>query len=679
VTVDALVGAKPAPNRRKKTDQRNQHHVQRDQRRVVIEGVSPEIDCGRFPIKRTVGEPVAVEVDAFTDGHDLISCVLLYRRESEPNWSEVMMTPLVNDRWRAEFVPDALGRYRYAVQAWVDHFKSWARDLAKRVEAGQDVAVDLEIGAAIVEQAVGRATGKDKTDLKRFAKALYVGGESAVHQAFSPMLALLMERNSDRSTATLYDKELAVVVEPERARFSTWYELFPRSASPEPGRHGTFRDVEYRLPLLADMGFDVLYLPPIHPIGATYRKGRNNALTALEEDVGSPWAIGAPDGGHKAVHAELGTLGDFRQLVSRARELGIDVALDVAFQTSPDHPYVREHPSWFRHRPDGTIQYAENPPKKYQDIYPFNFESEDWQSLWDELKSVFTFWIEQGVHVFRVDNPHTKPFRFWEWLIAEIKRDYPDVIFLSEAFTRPKVMYHLAKLGFTQSYTYFAWRNARWELVEYLTELTQTEVREYFRPNFWPNTPDILTEYLQTGGRPAFITRLILAATLAASYGMYGPAFELGEYQPREHGSEEYLHSEKYEIRHWDIDRQDSLRELIARVNRIRRANPALQWNERLRFHGVDNEQLICYSKTSADLSNVILVVVNLDPRTTQSGWTNLDLGSLGLTGDTPFQVYDLLSNAYYTWQGPWNYVELNPHVIPAHVFQVQKEVRRPA
>jgi starch synthase (maltosyl-transferring) len=675
VTVDAQERAGRAPRRRKAEHRSDGHRVERDRRRVVIEGVSPEIDGGRFPSKRTIGEPVVVEADIFTDGHDAVTCVLRYRPASESEWSEVAMTPLVNDRWQAEFIPDALGRYHYAIEGWVDHFRSWARDLAKRVEAGQDVTVDLQIGAAWVEEAAERAKGKDRTDLKQFAKALNAGKQQAVQQALSLELSILMDRYPDRSASTLYDKGLTVMVDPERARFSAWYELFPRSAAQEPGRHGTFRDVEHRLPILAGMGFDVLYFPPIHPIGYTYRKGRNNALVALEEDAGSPWAIGAPDGGHKAIHGELGTLAEFRHLVERARDLDIDIALDIAFQASPDHPYVREHSMWFRHRPDGTIQYAENPPKKYQDIYPFNFDSEDWQLLWDELKSVFTFWIEQGVRVFRVDNPHTKPFRFWEWLIAEVKRDHPEIIFLSEAFTRPKVMYHLAKLGFTQSYTYFAWRNERWELEQYLTELTQTEVREYFRPNFWPNTPDILTEYLQTGGRPAFVTRLILAATLAASYGMYGPAFELGEFQPREPGSEEYLHSEKYEIRHWDIDRRDSLRELIARVNRIRRANPALHFNDRLRFHGIDNQQLICYSKSTADLSNVILVAVNLDPRNTQSGWTDLDLTVLGLEPDEPFQIHDLLSNAYYTWRGRWNYVELNPHIIPAHILHIQRGV----
>jgi starch synthase (maltosyl-transferring) len=424
------------------------------------------------------------------------------------------------------------------------------------------------------------------------------------------------------------------------------------------------------------MGFDVLYLPPIHPIGMTQRKGKNNSLTPTPEDTGVPWAIGSKEGGHKSVNPELGTLEDFRHFVAKAREYGIDIALDIAFQCSPDHPYVREHPEWFRKRPDGTIQYAENPPKRYEDIYPFDFETEDWPGLWEELKSIFLFWAEQAVHIFRVDNPHTKTFPFWEWVIAEVKRDYPDAIFLSEAFTRPKVMYRLAKLGFTQSYTYFAWRNTKWDLTQYFTELTKTEVREFFRPNLWPNTPDILTEYLQTGGRPAFMARLVLAATLGANYGIYGPAFELCENRPREHGSEEYLDSEKYQIRHWDIDDRNSLKEIIAVVNRIRRDNPALQSDWSLLFHPTDNEQLICYSKQTEDLSNIILVVVNVDPYHTHSGWVDLSSQQLGLGQDEAFRVHDLLINARYLWQGHRNYVELNPHSIPAHIFRVNRRVR---
>jgi starch synthase (maltosyl-transferring) len=456
--------------------------------------------------------------------------------------------------------------------------------------------------------------------------------------------------------------------------------MFPRSAGAD-GEHGTFRDLESRLDYVAGMGFDVLYLPPIHPIGTTHRKGKNNARTALPGDVGSPWAIGSPEGGHKSVHPELGTLEDFRRLVRTAREKGLEIALDVAFQCSPDHPYVAEHPDWFRTRPDGTIQFAENPPKKYEDIVPFDFDTADRRALWDELASVFEHWIAQGVEIFRVDNPHTKPFRFWEWLIDRIHAEHPEVIFLSEAFTRPKVLYRLAKLGFTQSYNYFPWRNHKGELVEYFTELTRSEVVEYCRPSLWPNTPDILTERLQGGGRPAFAQRLVLAATLGASYGIYGPAFELQESAPREPGSEEYLDSEKYQLRSWDLERPDSLRDLIARVNRIRRENPALQQNRTLVFHGVDNDRMLCYSKSAEEHSNVVLVVVNLDPHHRQSGWTSLDLEALGLgeeaREDRPFQVHDLITDARYLWQGGRNYVELDPHAVPAHVFRIRRRVRR--
>jgi len=464
---------------------------------------------------------------------------------------------------------------------------------------------------------------------------------------------------------------LAVTVDPPLAGFSAWYEMFPRSAG-DGKTHGTFRDVEAMLPYVAGMGFDVLYLPPIHPIGVTKRKGRNNALAAAPGDPGSPWAIGGADGGHKAIHPELGTPEEFRHLVEAARAQGIEVALDIAFQCSPDHPYVAQHPSWFRHRPDGSIQYAENPPKKYQDIYPFNFDSDDWKPLWQELKSIFDHWIQQGVHVFRVDNPHTKPYPMWEWMIGELKRAHPQTIYLAEAFTRPRPMHRLAKLGYTQSYTYFTWRNTKRELTEYFTELSQHPSREYFRPNVWPNTPDILHEYLQSGLRSAFIARVVLAATLCANYGLYGPAFELMEHVPREPGSEEYRDSEKYEIKAWNRDRPDSLRPLLARLNAIRRANRALQHNWRLRFHGVDNPQLICYSKTTEDLSNVILTIVNLDPRHTQSGWTDLALAELGLAGAGPFEVHDLLTDARYRWHGARNYVELRPAELPAHVLRLR-------
>jgi starch synthase (maltosyl-transferring) len=642
--------------------------------RVIIEGVRPEIDGGRFAIKRTAGEKMVVEADIFTDGHEVIAAVLLHRREGDETWIESPMTTLVNDRWRGEFVAAEIGGYRYTIQGWIDHFQTWSRDLAKRIEAGQEVSVDLLIGSEMVEQASERAEGADRASLNQYAAALR--SATGADQALSSDLAHLMACYSGRRFATTYDRSSPVVVDRERARFSTWYELFPRSWSPEPGQHGTFRDVEAVLPRLASMGFDVLYLPPIHPIGRSFRKGRNNNVIAEPDAVGSPWAIGSEEGGHTAIHAELGTLDDFRRLVIRARELGIDLALDIAFQASPDHPYVTEHPEWFRGRPDGSIQYAENPPKKYQDIYPFDFGSGNWRELWEELKEVVRFWAGQGVRIFRVDNPHTKPFRFWEWLIAEIKRDYPEAIFLAEAFTRPKVMYYLAKLGFSQSYSYFAWRDTRWELTEYFTELTQSEVREFFRPNLWTNTPDILTEYLQSGGRPAFAARLVLAATLGASYGMYGPVFELIEHQAVAPGSEEYLNSEKYEIRHWDHEGPESLRELIGRVNAIRRDNRALQGDWSLRFHQVDNQQIIAYTKATEDLSNVILTVVNLDPYNTHSGWVELPLEDLGIDPEQPYQVHDLLTGAHYTWNGRWNYVELNPHAIPSHILQVRRRVR---
>jgi starch synthase (maltosyl-transferring) len=677
-------------------------------RRVMIERVRPEVDCGRFPIKRTTGEQVVVEANIFTDGHDAISGVLQHRFEKERRWRETPLEALVNDGWRASFTVDRLGRYEYTVVAWLDPFKSWRRDMAKRLDADQDVTVDLQIGAALIEQAAGRASGGDAKELRAWAKRL--AGAGGRDEALDDALAALMARYPDREHATEYAHTLQVQVDTERARFSAWYELFPRSAG-QPSEHGTFRDVERRLDYVAELGFDVLYLPPIHPIGRTKRKGPNNAERGGPDDLGSPWAIGAAEGGHKDVHPQLGTLEDFRSLVRAAKERGIDVALDIAFQVSPDHPYVTEHPEWFRARPDGTIQYAENPPKKYQDIYPFDFDTKDWRALWKELESVFEFWIEQGVTIFRVDNPHTKSFRFWEWAIGRIKRRHPETIFLAEAFTRPNPMYRLAKLGFTQSYTYFAWRYGKREFTEWMTELTRTTVAEFYRPNFWPNTPDILTEQLQTGGRPTFMARFILASTLSSSYGIYGPAFELMEHVPAKPGSEEYLNSEKYQLREWDLERPDSLRHFIARMNRIRRDNPALHSNGSLRFHRVENDQLLVYSKHTvrplteperkarADAAasraagatggghgapppadgtptempdNLILVAVNLDPRHTQSGWVELPLADWGIDPTQPFEVHDLLGNAHYTWRGAWNYVELNPHVVPAHVFQIR-------
>jgi starch synthase (maltosyl-transferring) len=474
----------------------------------------------------------------------------------------------------------------------------------------------------------------------------------------------------DASRVTVYERTLEVIVDPIRARFSSWYEMFPRSVRGD-GRHAKFRDVIERLPYVAGMGFDVLYLPPVHPIGVTARKGKNNAVAARPGEVGSPWAIGAKAGGHKAIHPDLGSFSDFDDLVKAAKGKSIDIALDIAFQTSPDHPYVTQHPEWFRSRPDGTIQYAENPPKKYQDIYPFEFETKDWPELYDELKSVFEFWIGHGVTIFRVDNPHTKPFAFWEWAIGELKRQHPELVFLSEAFTRPRIMHRLSKLGFTQSYTYFTWRNTKQELIEYFTELSSSDSREYFRPNVWPNTPDILHEFLQKGGRPAFISRVVLAATLAANYGIYGPAYELMEHTPREPGSEEYLNSEKYEIKRWDVGRADSLSSIIKRLNHIRKDNPGLQSDWSLRFHPIDNDQLICYSKAQGD--NLVLVAVNLDPHNVRAGWVDLPLAELAIPAGEEFLVEDLLGGGRYMWKGPRNYIELSPHTLPAHVFRVHR------
>ena len=598
-------------------------------------------------MKRAVGDEVKVEADVFTDGHDAVVAELLFRREDAHDWRIVPMEFLGNDHWTASFRVEELGCYEYTVRAWTDAFLTWQRDLAKRQAAGQDLAVDFLIGGALSCNPVLKDAARPPAERYRTAMSL-------------------RPPPPDASRVVTYDKTLSVVVDPVRARFSSWYELFPRSVRGD-GKHATFRDLIAFLPEVEAMGFDVLYLPPVHPIGMTERKGKNNALQAKPDDVGSPWAIGAREGGHKALNPQLGTFADFDALVTAAGRRGISVALDIAFQCSPDHPYVREHAEWFKQRPDGTVQYAENPPKKYQDIYPFDFESKDWRGLWAELKSVFEFWLQHGVTIFRVDNPHTKAFAFWEWCIADLKAKHAEVIFLSEAFTRPRVMHKLAKLGFTQSYTYFTWRNTRWELTEYFTELTQHASREYFRPNVWPNTPDILHAYLQHGGRPAFITRLVLATTLAANYGMYGPAFELMDNTPREPGSEEYLNSEKYEIKRWARDSPDSLRPLVTRLNQVRKDNVALQSDWSLRFHATDNEQLICYSKEAGD--NLILVAVNLDPKNTQAGWIDFDRAP----ADT-YELHDLVAAGHYTWSGRHNFVQLNPHTLPAHVFRVTRK-----
>ena len=662
-----------APSARKKEEPRALDPQM--MRRVVIEGVLPQVDGGRFPIKRVPGERVEVTADIFADGHDVLAAVLLWRAAGVSEWRESPMELLENDRWGGEFTVDRLGRYEYTVEAWVDRFESWRHELSKKSGAGQDVASELLEGATIIRQ-IGPARARPLGDdnLASVAARLEDAREDQgprVAAALSEDLRVAMAARADRSRATRFEPVLGVLVEREIARFGAWYEMFPRSAGTDASRSATFEEAARMLPYVAAMGFDVLYLPPIHPIGRSFRKGRNNSLDAAPDDPGSPWAIGAADGGHKAVEPGLGTLDDFERFVAAAAKQGLEVALDLAYQASPDHPYVREHPDWFRQRPDGTIKYAENPPKKYQDIYPINFESADWMALWQELKSVIEFWIAHGVKIFRVDNPHTKPFRFWEWALADIRREHPDAIFLSEAFTRPKVMRHLAKLGFSQSYTYFTWRNTAAELAEYFTELTQTEVREYMRPNLFANTPDILHAYLQRGGRPAFEVRLVLAATLGASYGIYS-GFELLENIPVRDGSEEYLDSEKYQIRPRDFGAPHSLAETISRVNAIRREHTALHRDWSLQFHRTDNPELLCYSKQSDDGGDTLVMVVNVDPFNMQHGFVQLPIADWGLAPDAAYDVIDLLSNERYTWRGERNYVRLDPQGRMAHILHVQ-------
>ena len=668
-------------------------------RRVVIERVRPEIDGGRFPIKRTIGETVDVVANAFADGHDVIAVVLLDRPGTERSadqadrhdgWRETPMasTGPGTDGFAASFVVEAIGWHEYRVAAWVDRFRSWRRDLAAKAAAGQDVAVELVEGALLVRDAAARAkesarggTGRADADwLTSQASALSGSGADRVTIALAEELDAVMARHADRTGAT-YAEARRVWVDRERARFGAWYEMFPRSAGPDPDRSGTFAEAAARLPDIADLGFDVVYLPPIHPIGTSFRKGRNNTLAAAPDDPGSPWAIGSPAGGHTAIDPGLGTFDDFHAFRDEAERLGLEIALDLAWQCSPDHPWVHEHPEWFRHRPDGTIKYAENPPKRYQDIYPFDFECRDWQALWLALRDVALFWIGHGVRIFRVDNPHTKTLRFWEWFIAEIHARHPDVIFLSEAFTRPAPMRYLAKAGFTQSYTYFTWRNSRQELTEYFTELTATEVREYLRPNLFTNTPDILHAYLQYGGRPAFEARLLLAATLGASYGIYN-GFELCEARAMP-DSEEYADSEKYEYRKWDWDRPGHIKELVGRVNSVRRQCLALQSDWSLRFHATDNPEIIAYSKSSDPTASqaapgsgeVLLVVVNLDPHHMQHGHVQVPLDALGRRGVDPsggFAVRDLLDGTRYQWRGDWNYVRLDPGVRQGHIFKLE-------
>ncbi len=641
-------------------------------RTVVIENVAPAVDCGRYAVKREVGDVLEVTADIFKEGHEVLVAFLKFQRPGEAAWREAPMRFVDNDRWAGTLTLDAVGRFTFVIEALPDPFQSWLADLIKRLDAGQEVRSELLEGAELVRAAARRAKSDDRRELTAAADRLAAVERpaEAVETARDGRVAHLMDRHLDRATTTRSALEYEVVVDVERARFAAWYEMFPRSGVP--GRHGTFKDAADQLARVAAMGFDVVYLPPIHPIGRTHRKGRNNALTGEPGAPGSPWAIGGEAGGHTAVHPELGTLDDFDRFVERARGLGLDVALDFAIQCSPDHPWATSHPEWFFHRPDGTIKYAENPPKKYQDIYPVNFYGPDPQALWDELRGVIEFWIGHGVRAFRVDNPHTKPVRFWEWLIREVKAAHPETTFLAEAFTRPKMMKVLAKAGFTQSYTYFTWRNEKTELATYAEEITQPPVAEYFRGHLWPNTPDILHATLQKGGRPAFRMRLVLAATLSSVYGIYS-GYELCENQPVAAGSEEYLNSEKYELKVRDWGAPGNIVDLITTLNRIRREHRALQLYRNLRVYPSDEPQILWFGKMTPAGDDAIFVAVNLDPFAPHAATVEVPLEAFGIAEDGAYRMRDLLTDVAYDWRGRRGYVRLDPAVEPAHVFLLER------
>jgi starch synthase (maltosyl-transferring) len=643
---------------------------------IAIEDVQPEIDGGHWPIKRVVGDVIAVAADIFKEGHDLLQARVQYRALGDPLWREQPMRLVENDRWVGSFAVDRNTRYVYTVLAFTDTFGSWRADLQKRLAAAQDVTSELLEGLRLVEEAAARCDDPDDCGrLEAYANRWRSGDyRAAAELAISDELGQVMDRCPDRSDATRYRRELQLIVDRPAARFAAWYEIFPRSQGTDPTRSATFREAEARIPAIAAMGFDTLYMTPIHPIGKTNRKGPNNTLVAGPNDPGSPYATGGEAGGHEAIAPELGTLEDFLHFQEVARQHGLELVLDFAIQVSPDHPWVKEHPEWFYHRPDGTIKFAENPPKKYEDIYPLNFRSPDWKNLWAAWRDIILLWAERGVRVFRVDNPHTKPLAFWEWMIHEVQDRYPDVIFLAEAFTRPKMMRELAKAGFSQSYTYFTWRNAKWEIQEYLTELTQSPMREYYRGNFFTNTPDILPPILQLGGRPAFRMRLVLAATLSSLYGIYS-GFELCENTPRgAPGTQEYYQdSEMYQHKVWDWDRPGNIIDDVTRINRLRRENPALHLYDNLRFCSTDNDQIVAYYKATPDQSNIVVCAVNLDPYWTQSAWLDVPVDTWGIPGDQPYVVHDLLTDDRYTWRGRYNWVRLDPHVQPAHILRVER------
>src|SRR5437867_3776375 len=641
---------------------------------TVIENLQPLVDGGRYPIKRIIGEDLVVEADIFKDGHDVVAAVLKWRVLGKRQWRETPMAFVDNDRWRGVCTLYDSAIYEYTIEAWTDRFSGWRGEFAAKFTAGiSELRSETLEGAALLEAASQRA--HDRTDSARLlelSKRICKAGNTEINEiAQSGELEMLMATYSARAGATQYAPAPRVIVDRPAAQTGAWYEFFPRSAQGRGDRGSTFRDCLTRVDDARAMGFDVIYFPPIHPIGHKNRKGRNNSIECEPGDPGVPWAIGSEAGGHKAVEPALGTLADFDWLQKQVRKRGMEIALDFAINCSPDHPYVKEHPDWFYKRPDGTIKYAENPPKKYEDIYPLNFRCENWRELWAEMKSIVLFWAEHGVRIFRVDNPHTKPVAFWEFLIGGVREKFRDTIFLSEAFTKPKMMKTLAKAGFTQSYTYFTWRTTKAELTEYFTELTQTKMREYFRGNLFTNTPDILPLHLQEGGRPAFMIRSVLAATLSSAYGIYS-GFELCENAALP-GREEYLDSEKYQWKGRDWDAPGNIKDFIARLNTIRRQNRALQFYDNLRFYNADNGAILFYGKTTPARENIVFVVVNLDPFRRQNSIIDVPIELFGQNEGEPYQVHDLLDDSRYTWYGRRNYVELDPATRPAHIFRLRR------
>ncbi|MEO1010745.1 MAG: alpha-1,4-glucan--maltose-1-phosphate maltosyltransferase [Bacteroidota bacterium] len=644
------------------------------QQRVVIENLSPQLQSGEFFIKRTVGEMVEVYADVLPDGHDVIQAEVLFKHEDEKNSSYARMKPHGQDVYTATFKVEKQGFYEYKVRAWIDHALNWQHGIRAKLDDGQHVKSELLDGIQYLRYLQKKVSKEDKPNLKEMERSFReeASYEEATKTAISQELERLFLKYPQRFLANT-SKTLQVYVDRKKAAFSTWYELFPRSTAAEPGKHGTFADCERLLPRIAQMGFDVLYLPPIHPIGEINRKGRNNTVNAQEGDSGVPWAIGSRLGGHRAIHPELGTEKDFKRLVKKAAERGMEVAMDLAFQAAPDHPYITEHPEWFRKRPDGTIQYAENPPKKYQDIVNFYFECEDYKALWEELLGITLQWVDCGVKIFRVDNPHTKPYYFWNWLIAQVKKDHPDVLFLAEAFSRPKVMQQLAKQGFSQSYTYFTWRFHKQELIEYMVELTQSEMREYYRPNFWPNTPDINPYHLQGSHEAMHLIRYALAATMSGNIGIYGPVFEymVSEALP---GKEEYKDCEKYEIRHWDWSVENKLTYVIGKINAVRKVHESLQQTNNIRFCALENHNLIAFYKWNDALTDKMLVIISLDPHYPQRGMVQLptELRDLIARGQT-VHVHDVITDNGYFWHSEWNFVELHP-TLPFHIFHIKSD-----